>query len=472
MFDGKDSLRLRVGLLRAGLSGAVVAGLGVSALTSLADPPAGKSATDAAYFFPEDATLSDESEEADDAQNVVLVPIPQSPPPAPPSFQRIAPRPPSAANLLPTRMLAQAANAVVPTPSVASDGQTSVAAAAAEIEKLKALEAQLGPVTDDELRHDHNLSVLKQAKPLPPGENKTGVLRRAAQVFSSHKDFEDAHSAAAELKPDNYERAKSLVLIADAERMTGQSRQAWWSLHEAQQLALKLNDPEQALTVFRQIGEVERNLDGGQHELNPSADELVNATINHGLPNPGYEEVEILRQGGGPLREPQVIRHTYYYNGDRKIQGPMLRGGPTIVRVTHPRTGAVCDICLNLPRGAPTIKYTDDDIQYCYPDVEVILHFYRSGKYCVRFCQFDAKLHRWIRHLTPQRDESGYWFFGGESNTVKNAVHLAAGPVLNVGSRLPITSGLIRPEEKRIPNTLTNPKKFSPLDIFRRDAAK
>jgi hypothetical protein len=142
------------------------------------------------------------------------------------------------------------------------------------------------------------------------------------------------------------------------------------------------------------------------------------------------------------------------------------------VRVTHPRTGTVCDICLNLPRGAPTIKYTNDDIEYCYPDVEVILHFYRSGKYCVRFCQFDAKLHRWIRHLTPQTDESGFWFFGGESNTVKNAVQLAAGPVLSVGSRLPITSGLIRPEEKRIPNTLATPKKFSPLDIFRRDAAK
>ena len=459
----KETPRLRFGLAKAGLHGAFVASMGLCAATAvMADPPADNSSRDRAAYFADDSDLLDEAEDMDLGERAVPQPVPRN-------FQRITPR--IAQQDVPPPNDVPKKDAALPGPQSPPANPKKKSPAELEIEDLKALEDKLQPVTDDELRHDQNRAVLKKARPLAPGENKTGLLRRATQIFSAHKDFEDAHSAAAELNPDDYERAKSLVLIADAERMVGQVRQAWWSLHEAQQIALKLSDSEQALTVFRQIGEVEKNLDGGA-ELNPSADDLVNATINHGLPNPGYEEVEILRQGGGPLREPQVLRHTYYYNGDRKFQGPMLRGGPTIVRVTHPRNGCVCDVCLNLPRGTPTIKYTNDDIIYCYPDVEVVLHFYNSGKYGVRFCQFDAKLHRWVKHLTPHTPESGSWFFGGETNAIKNAAQLAAGPVLNVGSRLPITSGLIRPEAKRIPNTLTNPKKISMFDIFHRSAVK
>lgn len=227
------------------------------------------------------------------------------------------------------------------------------------------------------------------------------------------------------------------------------------------------------LTVFRQIGEVETKLAGtGHSRLDPTSDEVIHATLDFGIPKPGYEEVEILRSGGGPLREPQVIRHVYFFTGDRKFQGPLLRGGPTIVRVTHPRTGCVCDVCMNLPRGAPTIEYSNAEIDYVYPDVEINLHFHRSGKWSVRYCQFDAKLHRWVRRLIPEQDESGFWFFGGETNLVKNVASVAAGPVLSVGSRLPLTSGLIRPEEKRIRSTLVAPKQPGHWDLLRRDSTR
>ena len=147
----------------------------------------------------------------------------------------------------------------------------------------------------------------------------------------------------------------------------------------------------------------------------------------------------------------------------------MLRGGPTIVHVVHPRTNYPCDTHIVLPRGAPIIEYSNDEIDYLYPDVEINLHFHRSGKCTVRASQIDTTLQKCVQHLTPKLDESGFWFFGGETNALKNAVSLVSGPVLNVGSRLPITSGLIRPEEKRIRNTLKQPSRLGFEQYLKRE---
>lgn len=347
-----------------------------------------------------------------------------------------------------------------------------------ELDRLRLSETKLSETSDDEVRRDLNASILDNARQMEPDAEKVGILSRAARLFSRHNDIEDARAAAKEiaptpLDPAAFERAKALVVIAEAERMNGQAKSAWWSLHEAQEIALRLRDQEQALAVFRQIGDVETKLSGGQPSCRSCQnDALIEATIKNGLPNPGFEEVEILRAGGGPLREPQVIRHVYFPTGARKFQGPMLRGGQTIVRIVHPCTHCPCDCHVVLPRGAPIIEYTSSQIHYVYPDVKICLQFRRNGECTVQANQFDASLRKWSRSLMPDLDESGFWFFGGENNALKNTATLLSGPVLNVGSRLPITSGLIRPEEKRIRNTLRQPRGLCYDELFKRSSVR
>ncbi len=100
------------------------------------------------------------------------------------------------------------------------------AAVEAEMKRLKKLEADLDPPTADEERRERNQVVLDAANELPPGAAKTSLLRRATRVFVKHDDIEDARAAARSFDPNAFERAKSLVVIADAERLTGQANSA------------------------------------------------------------------------------------------------------------------------------------------------------------------------------------------------------------------------------------------------------
>ncbi len=72
---------------------------------------------------------------------------------------------------------------------------------------------------------------------------------------------------------------------------------------------------------------------------------------------------------------PAVHVHRYYYSGDKEIQGPVIRGGPTVVVASHPKTGERMYIDVTLPAGAPTIVYNKHGITYVYPNHRVNVDF-------------------------------------------------------------------------------------------------
>lgn len=91
-----------------------------------------------------------------------------------------------------------------------------------------------------------------------------------------------------------------------------------------------------------------------------------------GLPSPQF------KQSGKRLTvdiPPAVHVHRYYYSGDKEIQGPLIRGGPTVVVANHPKTGERMYIDVMLPAGAPTIVYNKSGITYVYPNHRVNIHF-------------------------------------------------------------------------------------------------
>jgi len=61
---------------------------------------------------------------------------------------------------------------------------------------------------------------------------------------------------------------------------------------------------------------------------------------------------------------PTVLVHRYYYTGDRSFQAQLLPGGPTMVVVSHPKTGERCYIEVQMPPGAPKVTYCGHSIEY------------------------------------------------------------------------------------------------------------
>lgn len=187
-------------------------------------------------------------------------------------------------------------------------------------------------------------ATVQQTVQIPPGPAKSNLLKRVVASLADDDNFSEARQTAlADDAANQLEKARTLVLIARAERASKQTRQAWWTLHEAQQIALQLTNPDSVVAVFREIGAVETGLirdagGKGATQLNPGAGDVISSVLDYGVPPQGYHEMEVLRNGGGPLREPTIVRHQYFYNGDRYFQGPVLRGGPTIVQAVHPRT--------------------------------------------------------------------------------------------------------------------------------------
>ncbi len=107
--------------------------------------------------------------------------------------------------------------------------------------------------------------------------------------------------------------------------------------------------------------------------LDPNADPLGNPAVE--LKRPELDPCRGLPCDGGNTPgcnqylvdiPPVVIVHRYYYTGDRSFQGPMLPGGPSIVVVSHPKTGQRCYIPVQMLPGAPRIHYTGRAIEYDY----------------------------------------------------------------------------------------------------------
>jgi len=72
---------------------------------------------------------------------------------------------------------------------------------------------------------------------------------------------------------------------------------------------------------------------------------------------------------------PTVLVHHVYYTGDRKFQGPMFPGGPTIVVVTHPYTNQRCYILVQMPPGAPYVSYRAHHIEYNFVQQAIVVNF-------------------------------------------------------------------------------------------------
>ncbi|MCA9062279.1 MAG: hypothetical protein KDA96_04450 [Planctomycetaceae bacterium] len=115
-------------------------------------------------------------------------------------------------------------------------------------------------------------------------------------------------------------------------------------------------------------------------------------TFAQDLPVPregGFNELVILDPGvhedGLPkvlINEDQQVEipptlhvHRYYYSGDKEFQGPLIKGGPTIVVARHPQTGEQKYIDVMLPAGAPEIVHTANCIEYVYTNRRVRICF-------------------------------------------------------------------------------------------------
>lgn len=301
----------------------------------------------------------------------------------------------------------------------------------------------------------------------PPSEEKTSLIKRVAAILSGDKNFSDARGVAlSDDSADQTEKARTLVLIARAERASGQPAQAWFTLHEAQQIAMSISDPESIVGVFREIGAVEHDLtrDAAKQgrstfgTLDPKSGQVIGAVLDYGLPPQGYHEIEVLRTGGGPLREPTIVRHQYFYNGDRYFQGPSLRGGQTIIQAVHPVTQCLTQCRVTVPAGAPIVTYTEHQIRYLYPKVAVVLDFEKDGDVDLNYRQARNPYTR-LKNKLVGGSSTGLPSLpaSGAASSLGKALQIGVGNPLELSTRLPVISDLLN-RDTRIPGTLTQPK--------------
>src|SRR5215210_1802429 len=64
--------------------------------------------------------------------------------------------------------------------------------------------------------------------------------------------------------------------------------------------------------------------------LDPNVDPVGNPAVVPTIGPDGLTHITIPRT---------VLVHRYYFNGERTFQGPLLRGGPCVVVINHPKTG-------------------------------------------------------------------------------------------------------------------------------------
>lgn len=114
--------------------------------------------------------------------------------------------------------------------------------------------------------------------------------------------------------------------------------------------------------------------------LDPGVDPMGNPAVRVEWYDDGTAEIDI---------PPVILVHRYYYSGDRKFQGPMLPGGPSILVFNHPQSGERCYVPAQMMPGAPRVTYTKNGIEYDYGTTAISVVFgwggsptikYRNGK--------------------------------------------------------------------------------------------
>ncbi|MFO1046254.1 MAG: hypothetical protein U0941_31130 [Planctomycetaceae bacterium] len=115
---------------------------------------------------------------------------------------------------------------------------------------------------------------------------------------------------------------------------------------------------------------------------------------------------------------PTIIVHRYYYTGDRDFQGPMLKGGPTVITAQNPATGEQSYVEVLLPPGAPRIHYRRDRIVYEFRTESVIVRFGHPGLFgmgklarpTVAITHHSPVAKDAVKHLEQKHKDANDWF--------------------------------------------------------------
>ncbi len=110
--------------------------------------------------------------------------------------------------------------------------------------------------------------------------------------------------------------------------------------------------------------------------LDPGVDPVGNPAVRVERYDDGTAEIDI---------PPTILVHRYYYSGDRKFQGPMLPGGPSILVFNHPQTGERCYVLAQMMPGAPRVTYTKNGIEYDYGNTAISVVFGWGGKPSLKY---------------------------------------------------------------------------------------
>jgi hypothetical protein len=176
----------------------------------------------------------------------------------------------------------------------------------------------------------------------------------------------------------------------------------------------------------------------GHHDPVPVAPELEIEVLDPNVdPNGNPAVITRESEDGNELEvdiPPVVLVHRYYYTGDRKFQGPMLPGGPSIVVATHPKTGERLYIPVQMLPGAPEVTYTRKTITYDYGTQAITICFRLFGKTSVsiregvpltkRVHEASAKVRDGTKGLIQRTDlpEFAHAIVGGTKNAAVAAI--------------------------------------------------
>lgn len=120
----------------------------------------------------------------------------------------------------------------------------------------------------------------------------------------------------------------------------------------------------------------------------------------------GLSSPTVVHDRDGNLRvelPPTIHVHRMYYAGDRQYQGPIVKGGPTMIVAAHPRTGEQLYTRVTLPPGMPMISYSRSAITYHYRTARVRIRFPAGDLNAAVVDYHDGK--GWKRTLSDARQK-------------------------------------------------------------------